>query len=129
MIRRLLGLLLIVSIVAAQENSDGQHDFDWEFGKWHTHLWRLRQPLRGSNKWAEYDGTTVVRKIWDGRANLVELEVEFRKQQRGHARHPDGWRTQERPGRIFRSGGFQRTTSPGPVHHLGHQTRILQVRA
>ena len=23
----------------------------------------------------EYDGTTVVRKIWDGRANLVELEV------------------------------------------------------
>jgi hypothetical protein len=55
---------------------DGQHDFDWEFGKWHTHLWRLKQPLSGSNEWLEYDGTTVVRKIWDGRANLVELEVD-----------------------------------------------------
>jgi hypothetical protein len=55
---------------------DEQHDFDWEFGKWHTHLWRLRQPLSGSNEWVEYDGTTVVQKIWDGRANLVELEVD-----------------------------------------------------
>jgi hypothetical protein len=99
-----LGLLLIVSAIAAlaAENSaapetarsasstappasltarpasarDGQHDFDWEFGKWHTHLWRLKQPLSGSNEWVEYDGTTVVRKIWDGRANLVELEVD-----------------------------------------------------
>jgi len=40
------------------------------------HLWRLKQPLSGSNEWVEYDGTTVVRKIWDGRANLVELEVD-----------------------------------------------------
>src|SRR5262245_58148113 len=55
---------------------DGQHDFDWEFGKWHTHLWRLKQPLSGSNEWPEYGGTTVVRKIWDGRANLVELQVD-----------------------------------------------------
>ena len=54
---------------------EGQHDFDWEFGKWRTHLWRLKQPLSGLNEWMEYDGTTVVRKIWDGRANLVELEV------------------------------------------------------
>jgi len=77
-----LGLLLIVSAVAAlaQEKSgttrDGQHDFDWEFGTWHTHLWKLKQPLTGSNEWVEYDGTTIVRKIWDGRANLVELEVD-----------------------------------------------------
>src|SRR5947207_2923816 len=39
-------------------------------------LWRLKQPLSGSNEWLEYDGTTVVRKIWDGRANLVELKVD-----------------------------------------------------
>jgi hypothetical protein len=63
MIRRLLGLLLIVTVVTAlaRDNSGGQHDFNWEFGKWHTHLWRLRQPLSGSNEWVEYDGTTVVR--------------------------------------------------------------------
>jgi hypothetical protein len=30
-------------------------------------------PLTGSTKWVEYEGTTIVRKIWDGRANLVEL--------------------------------------------------------
>jgi hypothetical protein len=34
------------------------------------------QPLSGSNTWAQYDGTTVVRKVWNGRANLVELEVD-----------------------------------------------------
>ncbi len=67
-----LAIAIAAVSVAAQE---GQHDFDWEFGKWHTHLWRLKQPLSGSNQWVEYDGTTVVRKIWDGRANMVELEV------------------------------------------------------
>src|SRR5689334_24528435 len=55
---------------------DGSHDFDFEIGKWKTHLRRLVHPLTGSNTWVEYDGTTVVRKVWDGRANLVELEVD-----------------------------------------------------
>jgi hypothetical protein len=55
---------------------DGQHDFDFEIGTWQTHLRRLRHPLTGSTTWIEYQGTSVVRKIWDGRANLVELEVD-----------------------------------------------------
>ena len=54
---------------------DGQHDFDFEIGTWKTHLKRLQHPLSGSNSWVEYEGTTVVRKVWDGRANLVELDV------------------------------------------------------
>jgi hypothetical protein len=33
-------------------------------------------PLTGSTKWVEYEGTSIVRKIWNGRANLVELEVD-----------------------------------------------------
>ena len=52
---------------------DGEHDFDFEIGTWKTHLRRLLHPLTGSTTWVEYDGTTVVRKVWDGRANLVEL--------------------------------------------------------
>jgi hypothetical protein len=52
---------------------DGQHDFDFEIGTWKTHLRRLLHPLTGSTTWVEYDGTTVVRKVWNGRANLVEL--------------------------------------------------------
>jgi hypothetical protein len=54
---------------------DGQQDFDFEIGNWHTHLKRLQHPLTGSTTWIEYDGTSVIRKIWDGRANVVELEV------------------------------------------------------
>jgi hypothetical protein len=55
---------------------DGQHDFDFEIGVWKTHLKRLLHPLTGSSSWVELDGTSVVRKIWNGRANLVELETD-----------------------------------------------------
>jgi hypothetical protein len=52
---------------------DGQHDFDFHIGTWKTHLWRLVDPLTGSTKWVQYEGTSDVRKVWNGRANLVEL--------------------------------------------------------
>src|SRR5262245_58497156 len=55
---------------------DGQHDFDFEIGTWRTHLRRLLRPLTGSTEWVEYEGTSVVRKVWNGRANLVELDAE-----------------------------------------------------
>jgi hypothetical protein len=55
---------------------DGQHDFDFAFGTWRTRLWRLLNPLTGSNRWAEHEGTTVVSKVWNGRANLAELEAD-----------------------------------------------------
>jgi hypothetical protein len=58
---------------------DGQHDFDFEIGTWKTRLKRLAKPLSGSKTWLEYQGTSVVRKVWDGRANLLELEVEGEK--------------------------------------------------
>lgn len=57
----------------APAERDGQRDFDFEIGTWKTRLSRLRRPLTGSNDWVKYEGTTVVRKVWDGRANLVEL--------------------------------------------------------
>jgi hypothetical protein len=55
---------------------DGQHDFDFEIGTWKTHLRRRQHPLTGSTTWIEYDGKSYIRRIWDGRANLVELEVD-----------------------------------------------------
>jgi len=55
---------------------DGQHDFDFEIGTWKTHLRRLLHPLSGSKTWVEYEGRTVVHKVWNGRANLVELEAD-----------------------------------------------------
>lgn len=54
---------------------DGQHDFDFEIGTWKTHVSRLAQPLSGSKSWVEYEGTSVVQKLWDGGANLVMLDV------------------------------------------------------
>jgi hypothetical protein len=61
---------------ASPAERDGQHDFDFEIGTWKTHLKRLQHPLTGSRTWVEYDGTTVVRSIWNGGANLVELTVD-----------------------------------------------------
>ena len=55
---------------------DGQHDFDFEIGTWKTHLKRLAHPLTGSSTWIECNGTTVVRKVWSGKANLVELQAD-----------------------------------------------------
>ena len=57
------------------EPAGGEHDFDFELGTWKTHISRLVHPLTGSTTWVEYDGTSVVRKVWEGRANLLELEV------------------------------------------------------
>src|SRR6202167_4734435 len=45
---------------------DGQHDFDFDIVPWKTHLSRLENPLTGSTAWIQYEGTSVVRKIWNG---------------------------------------------------------------
>jgi len=55
---------------------DGQHDFDFEIGTWKTRLKRMVDPLSGTQTWVEYEGTTVVRKVFDGMANLVELTAD-----------------------------------------------------
>ncbi len=51
---------------AATSKADGRHDFDWGYGTWKTHQRRLLHPLTGSTTWVEYNGTDVVRKVWDG---------------------------------------------------------------
>ena len=64
------------SAAPATARRDGQHDFDFEIGTWKTHLRRLVRPLTGSSEWVEYDGITTVTKVWNGRANLVELTAD-----------------------------------------------------
>jgi len=80
--RLLVALVLLALLLPARGSAqngpsgrEGPHDFDWEIGSWKTHLKRLQRPLTGSTTWVEYEGTTAVRKVWDGRANLVELDV------------------------------------------------------
>lgn len=93
--RRLLVLSCSVAVIlqprlgVAQQNSvasktnprlasaerDGQHDFDWDIGTWKTHQRRLLHPLTGSTTWVEYNGTDVVRKVWEG-ANSGVVEAD-----------------------------------------------------
>lgn len=61
---------------AAVPERDGQHDFDWDIGAWRVHMKRRMHPLTGSTTWVEYQGTDVVRKLWNGRANLGEVELD-----------------------------------------------------
>lgn len=96
-IRYLISLALSAPAIAAAQSPehpkdavtlvarpDGQHDFDFEFGAWKVHISRRLKPLTGSTDWVEYDGTSVVEKVWNGKANLGQLEVD------GSAGHLEG---------------------------------------
>jgi hypothetical protein len=61
---------------SATPASDGQHDFDAHIGTFKTHVRRRVGILVGSDRWAEYDGVSTVHSLWDGRANIVELEAD-----------------------------------------------------
>jgi hypothetical protein len=61
---------------AVSDKRDGQHDFDFLVGTWKFHLKRLKRRLVGSTDWVELDGTTVCRKVLDGRAEVEEMNVE-----------------------------------------------------
>jgi hypothetical protein len=85
----LLGVLLFFLVAKARaqngtaatqqsvsDKRDGQHDFDFLIGTWKFHLKRLKRRLAGSTEWVELDGTTVCRKILDGRGEVEEVNVE-----------------------------------------------------
>ena len=65
-----------VAAAAVGEERDGQHDFDFELGNWKIHLKRRLHPLTGSNTWVDFDGTSVTRKVWDGRSQIEEFETD-----------------------------------------------------
>jgi hypothetical protein len=72
--RHVLKWILLAALVLPAR--DGQHDFDFGDGTWHTHVRRLQHELTGSTTWLEYDGKVVSRKVWGGKAHLEELEVD-----------------------------------------------------
>jgi hypothetical protein len=99
------------SVQATPAERDGQHDFDFEIGTWRTQLSRLERPLTGSTTWVKYEGTTVVRKVWNGRANLVELVAD------GPAGHFEGlslrlYNPQSRQWSLNFAGGNSGAMSP-----------------
>jgi len=55
---------------------DGAHDFDFGIGVFKTHIKRLKNPLTGSTTWTEWNGTVSTRKLWDGKGQLEDLEID-----------------------------------------------------
>jgi hypothetical protein len=74
--------LMALSLPAALAHADaaaardGQHDFDFNFGTWKIHVERLIHPLTGSRTWVTLEGTKVVQKIWNGQAQLEQVEAD-----------------------------------------------------
>lgn len=61
----------------AQDSArDGRADFDFFVGRWQSHHWRLRERLKGSDVWEEFEGTTVARQILGGLGNIDEITME-----------------------------------------------------
>jgi hypothetical protein len=60
---------------SASTVSDAQHDFDFNFGVWNTHIESRVHPLAGSDEFNELNGTVTVHKIWGGRASLEEIDA------------------------------------------------------
>jgi hypothetical protein len=54
---------------------DGQHDFDFELGAWKFRVRRLPNALSGGHRWVELDGTTKTCRLWNGRAQIEQMEV------------------------------------------------------
>ena len=58
------------------QNHNPQKDFDFFMGQWIVHNRKLKERLKGSTSWDEFDGTVVARPIWGGKANTDEFEAD-----------------------------------------------------
>jgi hypothetical protein len=57
---------------APAQQQDGRADFDFLMGRWNVHHRCLRERLKDSTSWVEFEGTTVARKILGGLGNIDE---------------------------------------------------------
>jgi hypothetical protein len=55
-----------------QKQANGLADFDFLMGNWRAHHRRLRERLKGSQDWEVFEGTSTVRKLLGGLANMDE---------------------------------------------------------
>ncbi len=58
------------------EVHDGSKDFDFFVGTWMGHNRRLRERLKGSTSWEEFEGKVVDRPILGGVGNMDEVTFE-----------------------------------------------------
>ena len=59
-----------------QDQRDGRTDFDFFIGRWKAHCQGLRERLKGSKDWDEFEGVAVVRKVLGGLGNIDEITMD-----------------------------------------------------
>jgi hypothetical protein len=59
-----------------EHEHDGQHDFDFLMGTWNIRNRRVKRPRTDWDAWDEFEGTSVARPVWGGRANMDEFEAD-----------------------------------------------------
>jgi hypothetical protein len=59
-----------------QQEQDGRADFDFFIGSWKLRNRCLREWLKGSTSWEEFDGVSVSRKILGGLGHIEEVTME-----------------------------------------------------
>jgi len=76
-------LMLLPGAALAQSQSsaspalrDGSHDMDFNFGTWHTEITRYADPFGDASKTLHMAGTVTVRPVWNGKAQLEEIEAD-----------------------------------------------------
>lgn len=73
-------LLLVVGFLwtaaPSRAERDGRHDFDFNLGTWNTHIKYRHQAGVGPVSWVELNGTVTVRRIWNGKGFLEEIEAD-----------------------------------------------------
>ncbi len=61
---------------AERMEQDGRTDFDFFVGRWKVHNRRLRERLKGSTDWEEFEGTSQARTVLGGLGNMDEITLE-----------------------------------------------------
>ena len=59
-----------------QPENDGRNDFDFFIGSWKVHHRKLKELLKSSTEWDEFESTVVDRAIMGGIGNLEEMIFE-----------------------------------------------------
>ena len=70
----LRGVAQVPAKLAAQR--DGQHDFDFHLGSWKSEISHIQHSPTGATTWVKCKGSLVARKVWEGRAQIEELEAD-----------------------------------------------------
>ena len=85
---------------------DGRHDFDFFMGSWAVHHKRLRERLKGSTDWEEFDGTCVARPlpgVLGNEGSLIEESFDGGLLEQAHYTRPQTWEVRDIPA-ILTSG-------------------------